>query len=575
MRIFFKIGLFIVSIVAALIVLFSIYWIFFFDANALKPQVSRQFHKLTGREVIFHGNLEISIFPSIGFKVQNVVIKNIKGFDPKQPYVEAKEADVKVYLLPLLIRHIRVGRILLHDVEVNLIKNKQNKVNWALPGIEGKPKESASDKKIKHKFSVKKIVAKNITINWKNLKKRKSGRISNINLIANKIVRQSFFPIEFTFSAFNQNTKKTTNFSLKSQVKINRLEHQYSLKDIQLEIDSGKKPKIERPTLRFIGNFKITPDGIHVKKSQLIKNGDILHIDNLEVSGLEDVVDFRLANLVKNVKVSADLYSKQFKLKRTTIYDLVAKARSRNRVIQLYPLKAQVFSGKLNGKLTLDARKDALFSRLSGSLSKFDLKSFLEAFYQVKNISGTANFSANLSARGNSLNQIKRTLNGKIVASVNNGVLNGINLERMIRTARSLLSLSLPPLMEKSNQTRFKNSSATLQINNGIVTNKDLKMESKSLIIQGAGTANLAKKTLNYKLETKLKADFWEGDWLVPINITGSFANPNVGLDKFNLLHEVSKNIMPRNILLRVIKIILTPFRFIFGGSTSTKSGQK
>ena len=119
---------------------------------------------------------------------------------------------------------------MLQDVEVNLIKNKQNKVNWALPGIEGKPKESVRDKKIKHKFSVKKIVAKNITINWKNLKKRKSGRISNINFIANKIVRQSFFPIEFTFSAFNQNTKRTTNFSLKSQIKINRLKHQYSLK---------------------------------------------------------------------------------------------------------------------------------------------------------------------------------------------------------------------------------------------------------------------------------------------------------------------------------------------------------
>jgi hypothetical protein len=554
MRIFLKITVIIASIVAALIVLFSIYWVFFFDANTLKPQVSRRFHKLTGREVIFHGNLEISIFPSVGFKVQNVVIKNIKGFDSKQPYVKAKEADIKVYLLPLLIR---------------------NKVNWALPGIEGKPKESASDKKTKHKFSGKKIVAKNITINWKNLKKRKSGRISNINFIANKIVRQSFFPIEFTFSAFNQNTKRTTNFSLKSQIKINRSKRQYSLKDIQLEIDSGKKPKIKRPTLKFIGNFKINPDGIHVEKSQLIKNGDILHIDNLEVSGLEDVVDFRFTNLVKNAKVSADLYSKQFKIKNTTIYDLVAKARSRNRVIQLYPLKAQVFSGKLNGKLTLDARKDALYSRLNGSLSNFDLKSFLEAFYQVKNISGTANFSANLSARGASIKQIRQSLSGNVDAKVNNGVMSGINLEKMIRTARSLLSLSLAPLTEGSNQTRFKNSAATLQINNGIVTNKDLKMESKNLVIQGAGTANLVKKTLNYKLETKLKADFWEGDWLVPINITGSFANPNVGLDKFSLLHEVSKNIMPRNILLRGIKIILTPFRLIFGGSTPTNTKQK
>ncbi|MGD9108865.1 MAG: AsmA-like C-terminal region-containing protein, partial [Gammaproteobacteria bacterium] len=127
-----------------------------------------------------------------------------------------------------------------------------------------------------------------------------------------------------------------------------------------------------------------------------------------------------------------------------------------------------------------------------------------------------------------------------------------------------LLQLSLPPLKEWRNRTQFDKSSATWRVNKGVAVNKDLNMESKHLIIKGAGKINLAKRYLDYKLETRLKGDFWEGDWLVPINIKGSFAKPNITLDNFSLLHEISKNIMPQNIVLRAIKIVTTPFRLFY-----------
>lgn len=557
MRIFLKVTLFVVGIIVILVCLLAIYLTFFFDPNDFKPQIAKQFQKLTSREIIFHGKVHISIFPSLGFKLQNVSIKNLKGFDAKKPYIEAKEADVRVYFLPLLMRHIHFERIMLHDIVINLIKNKKGIVNWALPGVKSENQEQSSNK-IRRKISLKKIVVKNITINWQDLQKNARGRISNINLIANNIIEQKYFPVEFTFSTQNQKTKLKRNFALKSQVKIDGVSHRYFLKDIRLAIDSSKHKKTQ---LKFIGNFKVTPNEISIEKSQLIRNGDILHIDNLQIHGFENIVDFKLPSLVKELQISADLYAKQFKVKHTTMHDLVAKARSTNHIIKLYPLKAKVFAGKLNGKITLDARKDVLFSQLNCSLSNFNLQSFMQDFFQAKRISGTGNFKANLTMQGISADKMLQTLRGKIDAKVNNGVIKGVNIEKMIRTARALLSLSLPPLMERSNQTRFKQSAATLQINNGIVTNKDLKMESKKLIIQGAGKINLITRMINYRMEAKLKGDFWEGDWLVPINITGKFGNPKVTLDRFSLLHEVSKNIVTGNIFMRAGRIILTPFR--------------
>ncbi|MGD9108267.1 MAG: AsmA family protein, partial [Gammaproteobacteria bacterium] len=412
MRLFLKITLGIVGVVAILLLSFIIYLTFFFDVNDFKSQIKTQFKKLTGREIVIGGKIEVNFFPTIGFKLNDAMIKNIEGFDQKTSYIKARHADVRVYFLPLFIRRVNFERVVLNDVVVNLIKNKQGKVNWKLPGIKS-GQQDPEGVKIKDEISLERVLAENITVNWQDLQKRSSGKISNINLLAEKIKQNKFFPIHFTFSTLNKKTKLRTNFRLKSQIKIDSEDRKYYLKDVRLEVGAGKN-KTAKIKLQFIGNFKITPDGIHIKKSKLIKNNDTLYIDNLGISGFGDVVNFKLINLVKKLHVSADLYSKQFKLKHATIHNLTAKVRSENGVIRLYPLKTQIFSGDLNGKLSVSVKKDQLFWRLNGSLRNFNLQSVLQTFWKIKKISGTGDFGVNLSARGGSFDQIVQSLNGSI-----------------------------------------------------------------------------------------------------------------------------------------------------------------
>lgn len=101
-----------------------------FDANNYKPQIIEQVEKATGRDFKIDGEINLSIFPWVGLKVEDVVLGNEQGFRAKQ-FAAIKQLDVKVNVLPLLKKQVEINVIRLHglDVSLEIAKNKSN--NWS------------------------------------------------------------------------------------------------------------------------------------------------------------------------------------------------------------------------------------------------------------------------------------------------------------------------------------------------------------------------------------------------------------------------------------------------------------
>jgi uncharacterized protein involved in outer membrane biogenesis len=120
---------------------------------------------------------------------------------------------------------------------------------------------------------------------------------------------------------------------------------------------------------------------------------------------------------------------------------------------------------------------------------------------------------------------ILKNLNGSGKVLIKNGMLQGINIPYILRTADSLIYKK--PLPQKtSNATNFGNLTASFTIKNGILTNKDLFMDAPEFQATGQGIANLINQQLNYHIKaTKIKEDQTK-PLLVPIKITGTFSNP-------------------------------------------------
>jgi AsmA protein len=110
-----------------------------------------------------------------------------------------------------------------------------------------------------------------------------------------------------------------------------------------------------------------------------------------------------------------------------------------------------------------------------------------------------------------------------------NGAIKGINLAAMLRNAESAF---LDSGAGKTQQTDFSELTGTYTITNGILKNTDLHMQSPLFRVEGAGTVDLPKQMVDYKLTPKAVASA-EGQGgqasmsgvAVPVIIQGRFDN--------------------------------------------------
>ncbi|MBE9568353.1 MAG: AsmA family protein, partial [Proteobacteria bacterium] len=136
-----------IKIVLLLIVLIFVALLAFvatFDANNYKPQIIEQVENATGRDFAINGDINLSIFPWVGIKIEEVVLGNDKGFKGKH-FAAIKQLDVKVNVLPLLKKEVEINVIRLHglDVSLEVAKNKSN--NWTNFSAPASTSETAAE----------------------------------------------------------------------------------------------------------------------------------------------------------------------------------------------------------------------------------------------------------------------------------------------------------------------------------------------------------------------------------------------------------------------------------------------
>ena len=119
-------------VIGVLLVLFigaAIFFVATFDPNAYKVQIVAKTKEATGRELILDGDIEISVFPWLGFSLGSTTFGNAPGFG-ESPMASVEEVDVRIALAPLLKGQIHAAKIKLHGLQVDLQKNAQGVTNW-------------------------------------------------------------------------------------------------------------------------------------------------------------------------------------------------------------------------------------------------------------------------------------------------------------------------------------------------------------------------------------------------------------------------------------------------------------
>jgi len=237
--------------------------------------------------------------------------------------------------------------------------------------------------------------------------------------------------------------------------------------------------------------------------------------------------------MLRTLKIKGDLFIGQLVLSNITMKKIKIGLRAKDGNIHLDPSTADLYQGKYQGVIGLDVRGKKPKLDINTSLQGVQIEPLLKDYEQKpeSQLAGVANISAHLSASGKDPDKLKRALNGKVELRVNDGILRGIDVRKTLEAAEVLLESKRPGQVKQGGETRFQNLTATMDIKNGVVTNKDLLILAPGFRVNGEGMlANFHDNTIKYNLAiavdessaTRGEERFNIGGYKVPIKCRGS-----------------------------------------------------
>jgi uncharacterized protein involved in outer membrane biogenesis len=107
------------------VILISVALIYFMDAGVYKPRMEKAASEALGMDVQVGGRLRIAFFPGLQVRLDDVRIRN-RGMD----IAAAKEASLKIDLLPLLYKEVRIRSIGLQRPRISIKRDRDGVFNF-------------------------------------------------------------------------------------------------------------------------------------------------------------------------------------------------------------------------------------------------------------------------------------------------------------------------------------------------------------------------------------------------------------------------------------------------------------
>ncbi len=224
---------------------------------------------------------------------------------------------------------------------------------------------------------------------------------------------------------------------------------------------------------------------------------------------------------------------------------------ARDGMLRVNPSEASLYGGQYRGDIGLDATGAKARLTMDEHISGVDFAPLLKDLVQTQRVSGKGAANLKISATGNDTAELLQSLDGPMDFNVSDGAWEGMDLWYEIRRARALLRQQTIPVRSGPQRTAFQSMRGTGMLQKGVWNNNDLGIGLQYLKVTGAGTANLVKSELDYRLvatvlkipdENSQTAGMTElVDAQIPVLVSGPFAAPKVRPDIEGLLKNQAK----------------------------------
>jgi AsmA protein len=255
-----------------------------------------------------------------------------------------------------------------------------------------------------------------------------------------------------------------------------------------------------------------------------------------------------LRSLVLDAQFSAD----DLTVNKAGLKNLKTTITGNKGLFVLDPVSFQTYEGKVDGQARADFKTNTPVFSMNIQANNIQSNPFLKDFMNKDFIEGAVNANLNLRMSGVDSVQIKRSLNGKGELAFKDGAIKGVDLTAMIQNVKTAFGTAAAG-GSSGERTDFSELVSPFDISGGVFQTTQTRMVSPLARITVAGTADLNKEVMNFRIEPKF-VDTLKGQGdrrdrsgvTVPVLVTGTFSSPKFAPDMNALVQEGIKRALPK-----------------------------
>lgn len=213
--------------------------------------------------------------------------------------------------------------------------------------------------------------------------------------------------------------------------------------------------------------------------------------------------------------------------KELPIENLDVHLSLRDSVLVLDPLSFGLAGGQLKAVITLDGRKNPVQAKARVKARKILIARLFPTVELSKTSVGEINGEFALTGTGNSVARMLASANGNVGLVVASGEISRLMMEKIGLHLWEILELTVTG----DKQIALHCGIANFDVKAGVMRVDALVLDTAITTIIGTGTIDLGQEKLDLKLNQKTK-NTSPLALRSPIHVRGSFANPQVGVDK-------------------------------------------
>lgn len=531
------------------------------DPNAYKPQISSAVKDATGRDFAINGNINVMFYPVLGFKVAGLEMGNPAGFTEKE-FIKAGEVQAGVKILPLIEKKIEVTTVSLIEPQITVIKKADGKNNLEMPKGDTAPASSASSGSGKLDITFEGIEIKKAKVTYIDKAAGKTTTINPLNLKIPSYASGREIEVAADMMIQNPAPAKPMSFDVSTTIKPDLDKGELTFRNLKAHVDLGGakasatagvvvNTKSETIT---ISNLETGWQGTNVKGNATVKgfkqpsvtfdmSSPSVDLDALlpkdQGQAKDDDKALLPVEMLRTLTLDGKIAIGTLKASGLSMSDFKTKVSARDGVLKASPLTLNTYDGTLASDIQIDARNASPSFTLKGGLKSMEVGKLLTAKMGQDYLTGVANVTFDLNARGNSMNALNRSAGGQLQFDFGKGYINKWQLSRLMNQAIAYFETGKLD-QNASDKIYFTSLDAVFTGQGGVFKNSDLILIGPKSHALGSGSVNLAAQSVDYTVRVgggDNPEKFAKKSHL-PVRMTGPFSKPAYSIDMQALMQD-------------------------------------